>query len=53
MLSEHKENWGGTFAAWMQGILDDCDKGVGNAMSVFVHNETRRGFDLVPALLCP
>jgi hypothetical protein len=53
MLEEHKSEWGGVFATWMQQVLDDYDRGMGNAMSVFVHKETRRCFDIVPALLVP
>jgi hypothetical protein len=53
MLVEHKNKWGGLFATWMQQVLDDYEKGVGNPMSIFVHRETRRCFDVVPALLVP
>jgi len=51
MLEELGVDWGGTFAGWMQEVLNDFDAGKGNAFSEFVHNETRRCFDLVPALV--
>ncbi len=50
MLNEHKGDWGGTFASYIQNILDDVDSGITNAFSLFVHSETRRCFDSVPAL---
>ena len=53
MVQEHRENWGETFAEWMQAVLDQLDKGLGNAFSVFVYDETRRCFDGVPALRAP
>ena len=42
MLEEHKENWGGIFAGWIQGVLDRFEDNVGNAFSTFVHDETTR-----------
>ena len=51
MLNEHKSEWGGLFASWMQAVLDGTSNGVTNAFSVFVHRETRRCFDSEPALL--
>jgi hypothetical protein len=53
MVVEHKGTWGGLFATWMQQVLDDYEQGIGNSISLFVHRETRRCFDLVPALLIP
>jgi hypothetical protein len=53
MLLEHTTTWGGLFATWMQKVLDDYEKGTNNSMSVFVHMETRRCFDSIPALLVP
>ena len=53
MVVEHKGTWGGLFATWMQQVLDDYEQGVGNSISLFVHRETRRCFDFVPALLIP
>ena len=53
MLQEHAEDWGQTFASWMQRIIDEVDSGVGNAFSAFIHAETERNFSGVPALLVP
>ena len=53
MCSEHGADWGGIFSGWMQKILDDLSKGVSNAFSVFVHDETRRHFEDVPMLTVP
>ena len=50
MCSEHGADWGGIFSGWMQKILDDLSKGVSNAFSVFVHDETQRHFASVPML---
>ncbi len=44
MLEEHGENWGGVFAEWAQRVLQDVEDGIGNAFSLFVHDETRRCF---------
>jgi hypothetical protein len=44
MLEEHGENWGGLFAEWAQRVLQDHEDGIGNAFSLFVHDETRRCF---------
>ena len=48
MLEEHGDSWPETFMGWIQGLLGKNEAGVGNAFSVFVHNETRRCFDGVP-----
>ena len=53
MLEEHGDSWPETFMGWMQGLLGKNEAGVGNAFSVFVHNETRRCFDGVPGLRVP
>ena len=53
MCDEHGADWGGTFSGWMQKILDDLSKGVSNAFSVFVHDETQRHFAGVPMLTVP
>ena len=53
MLQEHGEEWPETFTGWMQRLLEDNEKGVANAFSVFVHTETRRCFDAVPSLRVP
>ena len=50
MAGELRQDWGGTFAGWMQKILDEFEGGVGNAFSAFVHNETARCFADEPAL---
>ena len=51
MLNEHKDEWGGLFASWMQAVLEDVSNGVTSAFSVFVHDETRRCFGSEPALM--
>ena len=53
MCTDHGADWGGTFSGWMQKILDDLGKGVNNAFSVFVHDETQRHFAGVPMLTVP
>ena len=53
MLQEYGDEWPETFTGWMQRLLDDNEKGVANAFSVFVHTETRRCFDAVPSLRVP
>ena len=53
MLQEHGGSWPETFMGWMQRLLGENEAGVGNACSVFVHNETRRCFDGVSALRVP
>ena len=53
MACEHGENWGGTFAAWLQKVLDGLRDGVFDAFSLFVYNETRRCILIVPMLSVP
>ena len=53
MLNAWGANWGGTFAAWIQGVLNNIESGTNNAFSLFVNNETRRVLDTVPALTLP
>ena len=53
MLQEHGDNWPRLFMWWTQGLLGENEAGHGNALSVFVHRETRRCFDGVPALRVP
>ena len=53
MLQEYGDSWPGVFMGWMQQLLGENEKGVANAFSLFVHNETRRCFDAVPALRVP
>ena len=50
MLEEHGSDWGGTFASWMQQVVDDASSDKPNALSVFVYTETRRCFGDQPAL---
>jgi hypothetical protein len=44
MLAEHTENWGQTFASWIQHILNKLEAGESNSFSLFVHSETERCF---------
>ena len=53
MIQEHGDNWPRLFMWWTQGLLGENEAGHGNAFSVFVHRETRRCFDGVPALRDP
>ena len=53
MLQEHVDSWPETFMGWMQRLLGENEAGHGNAFPVFVHCETRRCFDGVPALRVP
>jgi hypothetical protein len=50
MLAEHKDDWGGVFAGWVQRILNDLDEGNASAFSLFVHAETVRCFSGAPAV---
>ena len=50
MADEYKDNWGSTFASWMQHVVGD-DRS--NAFSVFVYNETARVFHGTMALHVP
>jgi hypothetical protein len=53
MLEEHGEDWGGVFAEWAQRVLKDVEDGIGNAFSLFVHDETRRCFNEALVLRVP
>ena len=53
MLDAWGVNWGGTFASWIQGVLNDIESGANNSFSLFVNAETRRVLDKVPALMVP
>ena len=53
MQTEHKKEWGETFAMWLQHVLNEIDRGQANAFSEFVYKETCRCFDTVPALTLP
>ena len=50
MLAEHKDDWGGVFAGWVQSILNGLGEGNTTAFSLFVHAETVRGFSGAPAV---
>ena len=50
MLLELKEQWGHRFAEYMQGILVRIEAGEENALSLFMHSETRRVLETKPAL---
>ena len=50
MVTEHKLDWGGKFAAWIHGVLNSEDS---NAFSVFIYNETCRVFHGSAALHVP
>ena len=53
MLGEHGDAWPEVFAGWMQHVIADCQDGVTNSFSVFVHSETRRCLDGTLALRVP
>ena len=50
MLTEHGADWPELFATWMQNVLNDTRS---NALSIFMHTETRRAFDGNAALQVP
>ena len=54
MVNEHDQEWGSTFAGWIQQVLDEMtQEGGSNAFSSFVHRETLRCFSDQPALRIP
>ena len=53
MAEAHGEDWAELFAELVQQALNDLGDGRSNALSVFMHNETRRGLAETPALLAP
>ena len=53
MTEAHVENWAELFAQLVQQVLNDLADGRSNALSVFMHNETRRALPDTPALLVP
>lgn len=53
MSQQHKDNWGGIFAAWLQRVLDDMQARVHNAFSLFAHSESMRCLADVPMLSIP
>ena len=52
MAEEHVEEWGNTFAQWMQRILEDTELEK-SSFSMFVHDEMRRCFGGQIALQVP
>ena len=53
MAEAHGEGWAELFAQNMQHVLNELTEGRSNALSVFMHNETRRVLAVTPALLVP
>ena len=53
MAEAHEEDWAELFAEMVQQVLNDLVEGRSNALSVFMHNETRRVLAETPALLVP
>ena len=53
MAAAHGENWAELFAQLVQQVVNDLTEGRRNALSVFMHNETKRVLADTPALLVP
>ena len=53
MATAHGAHWAELFAEMVQQVLNDLSEGKSNALSVFMHNETRRVLSDTPALLVP
>ena len=53
MAEAHEEDWAELFAELVQQVLNDLAEGRSNALSVFMHNETKRVLADTPALLVP
>ena len=53
MFEAHGENWAELFAQLAQKMLNGVAGGRSNALSVVMHNETRRVLSATPALLVP
>ena len=53
MAEAHGEYWAELFAQLVQKVLNDLAEGRSNALSEFVHNETRRVLSDISALLVP
>ena len=53
MLAEHGANWGGTFAGWIQQVLNDIEAGVADSFFLFVHTETQPCFSHEKSLAVP
>ena len=51
MAEAHGEDWAELFAELVQKVLNDLGEGRSNALSVFMHNETKRVLAETPALL--
>ena len=53
MAEAHGEGWAELFAEMIQKVLNDLTEGRSNALSVFMHNETKRVLADTPALVVP
>ena len=53
MAEAHGENWAQLFAEMIQRVLNDLADGRSNALSVFMHNETKRVLADTLALVVP
>ena len=53
MAEAHGADWAELFAQLVQKVLNDLSEGRSNALSAFVHNETRRVLSDTPALVVP
>ena len=53
MAEAHGENWAELFAQDVQKVINDLAAGRSDALSVFMHNETRRVLSDTLALLVP
>ena len=49
MAEAHGEDWAELFAEMVQQVLNDLGEGRSNALSVFMHNETKRVLADTPA----
>ena len=53
MAEAHGEDWAELFAELVQKVLNDLGEGRSDALSVFMHNETKRVLADTPALIVP
>ena len=53
MAEAFGDEWAELFAQYVQQVLNDLKDGRSDALSVFVHNETKRVLGDIPALLVP
>ena len=53
MAEAHQEHWAELFAQMVQQVLNDLSDGRRDALSMFMHNETKRVLADVPALQVP